>query len=272
MPTDSALAHLSGSGSRLAPLTVGLAALLALALALHGPIAQWASYHAFADQRVAFGLPHAADVLSNLPFAIVGVWGLLRLREAGGHVATLAWRLFCIALIGAAAGSALYHLAPDNASLVFDRLPIACACAALLCGFVAERIDVRAGRLDVLGVALAAAAGSVAIWWWGEARGTGDLRAYLYVQFLPMVIVPAALLADRSTARHAVRAGTWWAVLGLYALAKAMEVADHAVFASLGAISGHTLKHLLAAAGAAALVAGFARCPRAGLISCGSPR
>ena len=46
----------------------------ALALLLHGPIAQWASYHAFADQRELWGIPHAADVLSNLPFAIAGLW------------------------------------------------------------------------------------------------------------------------------------------------------------------------------------------------------
>lgn len=37
-----------------------LAALLALGLLLHGPIAQWASYHAFADQRGWLGIPHAA--------------------------------------------------------------------------------------------------------------------------------------------------------------------------------------------------------------------
>lgn len=259
MSTHPALARPAAGTSRLVPLTIGLAMLLALALAVHGPIAQWASYHAFADQRSAFGLPHAADVLSNLPFAIVGLWGLLRLRDAGARVATLAWRLFCLALIGTAAGSALYHLAPDNAALVFDRLPIAWACAALLCGIVAERIDARAGRPGVLALALVGAAASVAFWWWGEVHGTGDLRAYLYVQFLPMVVVPATLLADRRARPDAVGAGAWWAVLGLYALAKAMELADHAVFASLGLVSGHTLKHLLAAAGAACLVAGLVR-------------
>jgi hypothetical protein len=91
------------------------------------------------------------------------------------------------------------------------------------------------------------------------------------VQFLPMVIVPAVLLADRQPRPDAVGPAVWWAVLGCYALAKAMELADHPVYAALGIVSGHTLKHLLAAAGAAALVAGIAR--RASTtISCGSPR
>ena len=51
------------------------AAILALALGLHGPIAQWASYHAFADARAWLGLPNAQNVLSNLPFALLGLWG-----------------------------------------------------------------------------------------------------------------------------------------------------------------------------------------------------
>ena len=42
------------------------AAALGIALWLHGPIAQWADYHAFADQRTWLGVPNAANVLSNL--------------------------------------------------------------------------------------------------------------------------------------------------------------------------------------------------------------
>ena len=47
--------------------TVSLGALLLA----HGPIAQFAHYHEFADQSVLLGVPHAADVLSNLGFAAV---------------------------------------------------------------------------------------------------------------------------------------------------------------------------------------------------------
>ena len=31
-----------------------------------------------------FGIPHGANVLTNLPFLVLGVWGLLRLARAGG--------------------------------------------------------------------------------------------------------------------------------------------------------------------------------------------
>ena len=51
----------------------------------------------------------------------------------------------------------------------------------------------------------------------------------------------------------------WWAVLGCYAAAKLMEMADHAVFDTVAVVSGHTLKHLLAAAGAAWLLAAATR-------------
>ena len=93
-----------------------------------------------------------------------------------------------------AAGSSAYHWAPHNASLAFDRLPIAWACAALLCAFLAERRDARWARPAVLAAALALASASVALWWGSELAGRSDLRAYLFVQFLPMLIVPAALL------------------------------------------------------------------------------
>lgn len=230
---------------------LALAALLAGGLLLHGPIAQWASYHDFADQRAWLGIPNAADVLSNLPFALVGVWWLLAMRALQGTPATLAWRAFAIALIATAAGSAFYHWAPDNASLAFDRLPIAWACAALTCAFLAERLDARWARPGVLAAALMLASLSVGLWWWSEAIGRSDLRAYLFVQFLPMLLVPAALLMRlprRSAGAAPNRA--WWGVLAGYGVAKILEVADHAVLEHVMLLSGHTLKHL-AAAGAA---------------------
>lgn len=263
-----ALPSRPASAPRVALLLLALTALLMSALGLHGPVLQWPDYHAFANQRAWLGIPQAADVLSNLPFAVVGLWGLWRLHD-DTRPASAAWRLFCLALVATAAGSTRYHLGPDNHTLAFDRLPIAWACTSLLCAFLAERFDARAARPAALAIGGLLASASVAWWWWGDLHGAGDLRAYLCVQFLPMLLVPAALLADRKPRPGTVPAAAWWGVLALYALAKVMELADHVVFDALGLISGHTLKHLFAAAGAACLVAGF-RPPRA--ISCGSPR
>ncbi|MES1164011.1 MAG: hypothetical protein ABUL50_13215, partial [Rhizobacter sp.] len=162
-----------------------VAAALALALVAHGAIPQWVGYHAFADTRGWLGLPNAENVLSNLPFALIGVWGW---RVASRSIA---WRAFSAALVGTAFGSALYHWAPGNAALVADRLPIAWACAALLCGFLGERVDARWASARALAVALVVASCTVACWWVSEQQGLSDLRAYLFVQFLPMLLVPA---------------------------------------------------------------------------------
>ncbi len=222
-----------------------------LALWWHGPIAQWASYHDFADARGWLGVPNAANVLSNLPFAWVGAWGLWRLSRMSHDPSHAAWCLFSTAVGLTAFGSAFYHWAPANGPLVFDRLPIAWACAALLCALLAERVDPRWGRAPALVGALLVATLSVLIWWLTERQGHGDLRAYLWVQFLPMLMVPAVLsLRLPPDDGRVTPSSAWWTVLALYGLAKLMEVADTTVFDAIGFASGHTFKHLFAAAGA----------------------
>ncbi|HUG22132.1 ceramidase domain-containing protein [Piscinibacter sp.] len=231
-------------------LAVAVAAVAALWW--QGPIAQWASYHAFADDRPWFGIPNAANVFSNLPFALIGGWGLCRLaKQAPTGPAHAAWCWFSAAVACTALGSALYHWEPTNGWLVLDRLPIAWACATLTCALMAERVDRRWASSWTLGVAVVAGTLSVLYWWMTEQRGQGDLRPYLAVQFLPMLLVPAALaLRLVPTGERAVPAGAWWTVLVLYAVAKVMELGDHAVLEALGVTSGHTLKHLLAAGAA----------------------
>jgi len=256
-------------------LLIALAALLVAALWLHGPIAQWPDYHAFADTRMGFGIPNAANVLSNLPFLLVGAWALWRLRgAAGAQPATGSWHAFAAAVACTAAGSAAYHWAPDNATLAFDRLPIAWACAGLTCAFLAERVHPAWGRPGTVAVALLLATASVAHWWLTERAGAGDLRAYLVVQFLPMLLVPLGLWLRPAPGDAAVTpASAWWGVLGCYAAAKAFELADRGVYAAGGIVSGHTLKHLLAAAGAAWLLAAAVRaCSGRGEVSSGSRR
>src|SRR5438876_1494074 len=102
-------------------------ALTLAAWALMPAISQDQSYHRFADERQWLGVPNAAYVLSNLAFALVGSLGAIRLasrRRPRFSQATEAG-LWCVALglVGTATGSAWYHLAPSNASLVWDRLP-----------------------------------------------------------------------------------------------------------------------------------------------------
>ncbi|MBI2381790.1 MAG: alkaline phytoceramidase [Gammaproteobacteria bacterium] len=218
-----------------------LAALAAAALLLAaGPIPQPENYHAFVDTRAWLGLPNGADVLSNLPFLLVGLAGLWRLR--GASPALPAWRLFFLAVALTAFGSAWYHLAPDNTRLVWDRLPIALACAALSCAVLAERVHSGFARLGLI-LASPLALLSVWHWSWTVARGAEDLRAYLYVQFLPMLIVLLILALYPLPSGERRR---WGGMLGLYALAKAAELSDGPIYAFTGFVSGHSLKHLLA--------------------------
>lgn len=231
-----------------------IAAALPLAMLVHGPIAQLSHYHDFADRAQLFGIPHAGDVLSNVAFALVAAWGLVRLGAMRTHpLLRRAWPgylLFLLALLLTAFGSAFYHLAPDNARLVWDRLPIALACAGLLAGARADNLAHERCARDTLLFALAAGA-SVAWWAITDRNGVGDLRPYLLMQALPLLLIPAWQLAGGAPA---VERRAFGAALLLYCLAKAAELADRPVLDALGWMSGHTLKHLLAAAAAALIV------------------
>jgi hypothetical protein len=235
----------------------GLVLAIAAAMLAYGPIPQLAHYHEFADTRAFLGIPNGLDVASNAGFALVALWGLAALwphrREAALERAWPGQLVFLAALLLTAAGSTWYHLAPDNTRLVWDRLPIALACAGLLAAMDADTREARQPPW-ILAPLLTGAIASV--WWWSftEARGAGDLRPYLLLQAAPFFLVPLWQANHRSPRRERLAFG---AAIALYALAKVAELGDHAIFEALGFMSGHTLKHLLSTAAAAVLVASF---------------
>ena len=234
-------------------------ALVAAIMLLHGPIAQPEHYHAFADRCIWANIPHAADVLSNLGFAEVALWGARRLWPQRNHPAVRAGRVgygvFLIALLLTAVGSTFYHLAPDDWRLLWDRLPIALACAGLLAGVRAQLIQRVNVKFEIIALS-AFAVTSVAWWYVGQQGGGGDLRPYLLLQIAPLVLIPLL-----QTAHGANRADRLWFgfALVLYVLAKIAEMHDHEVHAILGSITGHTIKHVLASAAAWVLVARLIR-------------
>src|SRR5438067_329861 len=113
-----------------------------------GPIPQPLWYHDFSDQRPMLGLPHALNVLSNLPFVLVGLLGsaLLvsrRSRRAGMFVDEVERRpywAFMIGLVLTGVGSSYYHANPTNATLVWDRAALAITLMALFAAVLAERV------------------------------------------------------------------------------------------------------------------------------------
>jgi len=238
--------------SRLTILAVVLIGLV-VAVAILPPIPQDPSYHQFADQRSLFGIPNASDVGSNLFILAAGLAGLVQLwrshRTAGPdsmQQSTDRWLYgrWYLAAVLTAIGSIYYHLAPDNHRLLWDRLPLALLLASFAAILIAERINLHAGLLAGPPL-LVLAVGSVLYWYAGETRGIGDLRPYLLLQLIVLLLTPLLLLLFDSP--HPGETGRWWGLLVIYALAKGSEQFDHKIFSLGHLVSGHTLKHLLAA-------------------------
>lgn len=230
------------SAARQAWALAGIAlALAALLRAAAGPISQAQDYHLFADLRTCLGIPRAGDVLSNLAILAAGLWGLARWRRLHVDAAERpAAALLVAASIATGLGSAWYHWAPDDARLVWDRLPMAFIIVAALALVFADRVAPAFARAALLPFGLACAGG--VLWW----AGTGDLSLYVVVRLGSAALV-AVLLVLRA-GRH--RGGAWlWAVLALELAMAAAEGMDRELFALSGALlSGHNLKHLLAGA------------------------
>jgi hypothetical protein len=222
---------------------LGLTAIVAVAACLAPRIAQPESYHHFADRRGRLGIANFGDVASNVAFAVAGIWGLFALLQKPARVefveARERWPYFVlfVGLLLTAWGSSYYHLAPDNARLVWDRLPMTIGFMSLVAAIIAERIDVKAG-LALLPVLLIIGIASVLQWHVSEVRGEGDLRFYGAVQVYAVLMVLVALLMQPRYTRTYDLA----IVGGFYVLAKILETEDHAIFGHGHVVSGHTLK------------------------------
>lgn len=117
---------------------------------------------------------------------------------------------------------------------------------ALFAGLLGELIDAKLTRYLLLPMIMIGFA-SVMVWYWFD-----DLRFYAWVQFMPMLVIPVILLLYPKRHSH-----TYLLVLALliYVLAKVLELFDVEIFGHLqSAVSGHALKHLVAAAGSGVLL------------------
>jgi hypothetical protein len=231
-------------------LLAGLLGLLAL-----DPIPQSSDYHRFADTRSLIGIPNFNDVASNAGFALVGILGVSvvagKWRRAIFVERFDAWPYlaFFIAVALVSVGSAYYHWSPSNDRLLWDRLPMAVAFMAFCSAIIADRIDAKAGNVWLLPVLIGLGLASLVYWCWTESLGRGDLRFYGFVQFYPMIAIPAVCFMFPGY-RYVSGGCIAW-VAAWYALSKLLEHFDGQVFDLLNrSVSGHTLKHLAAAAAA----------------------
>lgn len=205
------------------------------------------SYYQFADTRTIFGVANFWNVISNATFLLPGFLGLKFLRSASpGCLLEGTRSIYLILYAGivlTAAGSAWFHLAPNDDTLVWDRLPMTIVFMSLTAAVVAEFVSVPLGRRLFLPL-IAIGAGSVFYWAYTESLGHGDLRLYGLVQFLPVLLVPTIAISYHSAFdRHRYL----FVMFAIYAVAKIFEHFDHEIFAFGQLLSGHTLKHIVAA-------------------------
>ena len=216
-----------------------LLAPLAVLFATVGPIPQDPAYHVLADGRALLGVANFLNVATNAAFLVVGAVGLqlwLKVRLGDAH---RSWGIFFLGIVLVSLGSSYYHLDPADAALVWDRLPMTIAFTALFSAMLVEKVAPQfEGK--ILPVALVVGTSSV-LWW----RYSNDLRLYAWVQFGPLLALVYMLIAYpvRPGERRYLACG-----LAFYVMAKICEAADAPIFAATSrAVSGHSLKHLLAA-------------------------
>jgi hypothetical protein len=210
------------------------------------PFGQVLSYHDFADKRTLFGIPNFLDVVTNTAYLFVGLAGIRYCRDCAALSYRPAWITLFVGVALISAGSAYYHLNPTNETLVWDRLPMTVGFMGLFVALLAEYVDIRVGKY-LFFPALIIGVFSVLYWGWVD-----DLRLYYWVQGIPLLIVPLLVFLFRPKYSHQAML---LIALGFYVLAKIAEIYDREVYEfSQNYLSGHSLKHLLSAAGILAIV------------------
>jgi hypothetical protein len=223
-----------------------LAALLACAFAA-GPWLHALADRPFADTRAALGIANFGNVVSNLAFLAVGVLGLKLCRGTARPLPVLSWTVFYAGMVLTCCGSAWYHLHPSDAAIVWDRLGMTVAFVSLSVAILKECIPAYSLERALLPALLL---GAASVLWW---RASGDLRLYAWVQAAPLGCV--ALCVALGWVQGEERRAFVWS-FALYLLSKAAEMSDAQIYAfTRHAISGHTLKHLLAASATGAILA-----------------
>ena len=238
-------------------LLIAISVPLLAVVALYPAIPQPVEYHDFADQRQIAGIPHFWNVISNLPFAIIGLFGCAWLLRNPARTSALSepWEragyyVFFFGEFLTCFGSAYYHIAPSNATLVWDRFVFSLLLTSFFAIVIAEFVSRRLGRALLAPLVLVGLL-SVLQWHWTELVAQGDLRLYLVVQFYPVLTIPLIIALFRS--RYTL-GGIFLLTWALYGVAKILELLDRPVYELTGTWSGHTFKHLVAAAATACVL------------------
>lgn len=212
-------------------------------------------YHHFSDTRTLWGVSNGLDTLSNIPFIIAGITGIVlmwigRLPAPTSALGAMSLLTFA-GLIATGIGSAWYHVQvpPNDAGLAVDRYGMVIAFAGILGLAAAGKVSARAGWC--MGW-LVLVAGPFSVWWWTQ---TGTIAPYAVLQFGGMALLVLILFWRSADDAHAT-GPNWGMLIAAYALAKVFEAADAQIWElTLHTLSGHSLKHIAAACVALAVIA-----------------
>ena len=200
----------------------------------------------------------AANIVTSMPFLVLGLAGLLRLFIARDRMRNSPGSplvVFLLSLIMVGMGSIFYHWSPSTDHLLWDRLPIAVCLAAFACAMANVYSGSRIGGV-LLVPGILVAVSSVLYWYVSWARGHEDLRPYIAVQVGSALW--AGLVVFRRPAQDAGIAAFRLALMA-YTAARIFELFQQQIYNASGVDLGHPLKHLLVAFAAFMVLRGLAQ-------------
>lgn len=235
-------------------LLVGISVVAFVSMLSISPIGQDPAFHNFADGREIASIPNFMNVISNLPFLLSGTAGLWMMNKSRPNGAfeelRMSCTLFFVGIFFTGIGSAFYHLEPDNSTLIWDRLPMTVSFMAFFSVLTGTMIHIEFGK-KILWPLIAF--GIFSVWYWVIYD---DLRLYALVQFLPILLMPLILILYTN---NKIPKKYFWLMILFYAIAKLFEALDTETYFALSMISGHSIKHLLAATVPAIFIFGLYR-------------
>lgn len=220
--------------------------ILLLIFIITPPVPQDLTYHQFADNRNLYQMKNFWNVISNLPFILLGLIGFITILHISQEQYHYIFRkhhfMFFTGIFLTGFGSAYYHYHPDNYTLVWDRLPMTITFMTIFSLVIGDLFQASAGKKILLPLIFL---GIISIFYWSitESKNQGDLRLYIIIQYLSVLLIPVLLFLYKSKGRNA---RYWWSMIIVYTFAKLFEINDNNIYQYHHIISGHTLKHFTA--------------------------
>lgn len=106
--------------------------------------------------------------------------------------------VFFVGIFLTGIGSTYYHLNPSNETLFWDRLPMTISFMAFFTIVISEFISKKLGT-NLFIPLLTSGIFSLLYWQITESKGVGDLRFYVLVQFLPIILISAILIIYKNS-------------------------------------------------------------------------